>query len=163
MHIHQAIELLEESTEFTSWKKDHKDSYLVHSFKMFDEVNKNIWQIGYFNPGSHLITVFVVGEEIHRNPDAQVFKEQEKLVNPLNIELVKINEEEAMTIANDVLKENYRAQIFKSFLILQNLEEHGQVWNVTFVTQQFKTINVKIDANAGTVVVHKEISLISKE
>ena len=56
--------------------------------------------------------------------------------------------------------ENYKgSSMFKAFMILQNIDA-GQVWNITFVTQQFKTINIKIDANTGSCVSHKMISLI---
>ncbi len=161
--IKDIISELEKSTEFTSWKKGGHKAYLVHAFKMHDKANQDIWQIGYFNPETNLITVFEVGSSINRQKDAEVFKEQEKLVHPLILSDAEIDETEAMKKANETLGENYKGVgVFKSFMILQNLDEVGQVWNVTFVTMQFKTVNVKIDAKTGDVVTHKAVSLVQE-
>jgi hypothetical protein len=165
MDVFEAIKHIEKSKEYSSWKKDYKKAYLAHCFKMNDKANENSWQIGYFNPDTHLISVFVLQDKtITRTPDAEVFKEQEKLVAELNLAEVKINENEAMDKGMEILNEEYTGVgIFKSFMILQSLENVGQVWNITFVTQQFKTVNVKIDANSGVCVSHKEVSLIKQE
>ena len=163
MTVKEIISKLEKSTEFTSWKKGGHKAYLVHAFQMHDKANKDIWQIGYFNPETNLITVFEVGSVITRQKDAEVFKEQEKLVHPLILSDVQTDEIEAMEKANATLGENYKGVgVFKSFMILQNLDEVGQVWNVTFVTTQFKTVNVKIDAKTGDIVIHKAVSLIQE-
>ncbi len=164
MKVLKTIQKLEKSKEYSSWKKIHAKSYLVHVFRMFDDANKGIWQIGYFNPETNLISVFIVGDAITKNPDAEVFKEQEKLVNKLDTTKIKVDEDAAMKAGELVLAENYKGvSVFKSFMILQNLDEIGQVWNITFVTQQFKTVNVKIDAKDGKCISHKLISLISEE
>jgi len=161
MTIFEVIEKLEKSDIFISWKNEK--SYLAHAFRMHDEANKDIWQIGYFNPDKDTITVFVVDNEITQNPDAEVFKEQEKLVHKLDLKAVKVNEDDALSKAEDLVKEKYSAMtIMRSFMILQNLEEIGQVWNITFLTQQFKSINVKIDSSSGKIKSHKEVSLLEK-
>jgi hypothetical protein len=163
MTVIEAIKKLEQSDEYTSWKKEHPDAYLVHAFKMLDKANKDIWQIGYFNKGTNLISVFLVGAAITKNEDAEVFKEQEKLVHALDIKQIKIFEDDAIKRAEDVLGKEYKGTtIFKTFMILQNLENIGQIWNVTFITEQFKTVNVKIDAQKGDCIGHKLVSLISE-
>lgn len=161
MHALDVVEKLESSKEFLTWKKSHKEAYLAHAFMMLDEVNKDIWQIGYFSPKTNLISVFVVDKKILKNEDAEVFKEQKKMVNPLILKNIKIDEEKALANAKKVIDENYTGASFaKSFMILQNIEDVGQVWNLTFLTQQFKTINIKIDATTGECKSHKMISLI---
>ena len=159
--ILEKIKKLEDSKEFSSWKKDHKEAYLVHCFRMLDKQNENIWQIGYFNPKTHLISVFIVNESITKGEDAEVFKEQEKLVNKLKVEDVKVSEDEALSKAKEILNRDYKGStVFKAFMILQNIDEVGQVWNVTFITEQFKTVNVKIDSKDGKCISHKMVSLI---
>lgn len=156
--ISETIKKLEKSKEFTSWKKNYKKAYLAHAFKVIDNPG---WEIGYFNPGTNLITVFVVNGSITRNPDAEVFKEQEKLVNHLDIKKAKINEENALKNARKVLDENYKGTtVFKIFMILQDIDKIGQVWNITFVTEQFKTVNIKIDSSTGSCLSHKIVSLM---
>jgi len=160
MTVWEAIKRLESSKTFTSWKKNNQVSYLVHSFKMYGNGNDE-WQIGYFNPRTDLISVFVVDEKITKNEDAEVFKEQEKLVQPLELKEVQVSETEALEKAKEILEDDYReATVVKSFMILQNLETIGQVWNITFLTRQFKTINIKIDAKTGECKEQKVISLI---
>ena len=159
--ILDVIKKLEKSKEFSSWKKSHEETYLVHCFKMLDKQNENTWQIGYFNPGTHLISVFNVSDVIIKGEDAEVFKEQEKLVNKLEVEDVKVDEDEGLNKGKEVLAENYKGiTIFKAFMILQNIDQVGQVWNITFITEQFKTVNVKIDSLTGKCLGHKMISLI---
>ena len=161
MEYSEALTKLESSKEFSSWKKTHKEAYLVHFFKMLDKANEKIWQIGYFNPKNNLITVFVVNGGITKNPDEEVFKEQKKLVKPLEIKNVKINHEKSMETAQNILNNNYKgSSVFKSFMILQNIDKIGQVWNITFVTNEFKTVNVKINSNNGECISHKIVSLI---
>ena len=164
MTIIDELKKLEKSKIFKDWKSKHAKAYLAHCFKMFDEANKEFWQIGYYNPETNLITVFVVGKDIAKNEDAEVFKEQEKLVQQLNINDVSVFEDLAMQKAEEVLAKEYKgSSIFKKFMILQHLENHGQIWNVTFITNQFKTINVKISASTGKLESHKQVSLIESK
>src|SRR5690349_17204097 len=108
MSVLDVIKKLEQSTEFTSWKKSYEKAYLVHCFRMNDAANINTWQIGYFNPETHLISVFNVNDKIVKSQDAEVFKEQEKLVYPLDLSRVKILEDEAMKKSEEVLHQEYK-------------------------------------------------------
>ncbi len=161
MNVLETIKNLETSKEYKEWKKSYKKTYLAHAFTVLDEKTKG-WEIGYYNPDTNLITVFtVVDEKITRNPDAEVFKEQEKLVSPLDFKKVKIDGEKALENAKKILDENYKGNIvFKTFMILQHIDKLGQVWNITFVTEQFKTINIKLDAASGDCKDHKIVSLM---
>ncbi len=164
MSVIDVVKRLEKSKEFSSWRKIHHEAYLAHAFRMLDKPNESIWQIGYFNPASNLISVFVVDKDITKNEDAEVFKEQEKLVNTLDLKDMKINEDAALKKAEAVLNEKYKGMsVYKTFMILQNIEEFGTVWNITFITQQFKTVNVKIDAKSGECKQDKMVSLIAGE
>ena len=163
MNYTEALNKLEKSKEFTSWKKSHEKAYLVHFFRMLDKANEKIWQIGYYSPKTNLISVFMVNGGLTKNPDEDVFKEQKKLVLPLKLDIVSINDDKAIETAKDILKDNYKGStVFKTFMILQNIEEIGQVWNVTFVTNEFKTVNVKINSSNCECVSHKIVSLIQK-
>ena len=161
MHHTEAVKRLEASTEFENWKKTHKDAYLAHFFRMLDKANENLWQIGYYSPKTNLISVFLVNGKITKSEDSDVFKEQKKLVKPLNLKDANVDGIKALESANKILKENYKGStIFKSFMILQNIDSIGQVWNITFVTNEFKTVNVKINSKSGECVSHKIVSLI---
>jgi len=49
----------------------------------------------------------------------------------------------------------------KIIAILQNLENLGNVWNLTFVIAAFNTLNMKINAENGKIVEHKLSSILS--
>ena len=83
-----------------------------------------------------------------------------KKIKSLNIEKVKIDYENALKTASELQKEKYKTEIpFKQITILQNIDE-GQVWNFTFITQAFKTLNIKIDAKTGEIVKDELINLM---
>ena len=44
--------------------------------------------------------------------------------------------------------------------ILQNLGEFGNIWNITYVTHSFKTLNIKINAENGKILHHSLDSLM---
>ena len=60
MDIISKLKSLEKNPEFKDWQKQHKNHYLVHAFKLLDEPNKSIWQIGYYDKESDTITTFVM-------------------------------------------------------------------------------------------------------
>ena len=154
------IEKLESSEVFKNWRSENEDGHLAHVFILFDELNKDDWQIGYYSPKHHKITTFVVGENITQNPAEEVFKDEESVVQELNVEKCKLDVESALKKAEDLQKEKYKTQIpAKKIVILQHLDV-GQVWNITYITQSMQTLNIKIDSETGEIKSDKLISLI---
>jgi len=157
----ESVKKLEDSKEFKDFKKQNKEAYLAHVFYMLDEANQDIVQIGYYNKSKDRITTFIVeGDNITKNPEAEVFKEQEIMMKPIDLSKVKINVNEAVDIAEKLQKDKYKQEIpVKKIAILQHLPL-GQVWNITFVTQTFKTLNIKIDSGTKKIVSEKLLSII---
>jgi len=157
----EAIKTLENSKEFKEFRKQNKTAFLTHVFYMLDEANKNAVQIGYYNKAKDKITTFIVeGNSIIKNPEAEVFKEQETIMKPLDLSKVKIDVDEAVEIADNLQKAKYKEEIpIKKIAILQHLPV-GQVWNITFVAQTFKTLNIKIDSETRKVVSEKLLSIV---
>jgi uncharacterized membrane protein YkoI len=78
----------------------------------------------------------------------------------LSVEDVKIELDEAMKNARKFQEKEYpKEKSMKEIVILQKLDS-GQVYNVTFVTQAFNTLNIKLDSKTGKVVKHKLMSLM---
>lgn len=158
--LKEKIKQLENSEIFKRWRNSNKNCHLAHVFILFDELNKNDWQIGYYNPDDHMITTFIVGKEISQNPPEEVFKEEEHIVKELLLSKVKIDAEKALETADKLQKEKYKTQIpFKKIAILQHLDL-GQVWNITYVTQSMQTLNIKIDSETGKVKQDHLVSLV---
>lgn len=155
MEIKEVIDKLCQNPEFKEWKKHDKECYLVHAFKMLDDLNENIWQIGYYNKKNDKITTFFIeNDDIKIIPEEEVYKKEKKEIKKLDIKKVKISMQDSLKKANELLKNKYKESSMKTVLILQNIDE-GLVWNITFVTNSFKTLNVKIDANNGKILKHE--------
>ena len=50
--------------------------------------------------------------------------------------------------------------VSKTITILQNLEQFGTVWNITFVMHSFRTLNMKINPESGEILHHNLESLM---
>jgi hypothetical protein len=155
MELKDILKKLESSDEFASWKTHHKNAFLAHAFVMLDDANKNTWQIGYFDEEQSLMSTFVVSaQKIDLIPDQEVLKADQRIL-PLNPDDVKIPLGDALAAAQKAKLEHYpREHIAKSFFIIQNIEAHGPVFNITYFTAAFKTINVKILSKNGAVAHH---------
>lgn len=161
MELYDVIEKIEHSNEFKTWKKSHATAFLAHAFVMLDEPNKNMWQIGYFDKAKNTMSTFILNvEEIKTVPDQEIIKAEQKILE-LKPSEVKIPLAEALETAQKTKNQHYpREQTLKTFFIIQNLEAHGTVFNITYFTASFKTINIKISTTNGKVV-HNSIQALA--
>lgn len=151
MKIKELLKTLEQSKEFKDWKKLNKDSYFVHIFIMSEQGN----QIGYYNPKNNKITSFIIEEQIKIMPEEEPFKKEKTKIKPLDIEKVKIDYDKALETANNLQKEKFSEhKPVKTIAILQNIE-NKDLWNITFITQSFNTLNIKVDAATNKIIEHK--------
>jgi hypothetical protein len=156
MEFKEIIQKAENTDEFKEFKKHHEEAYLVHIFKM-SGVNP---QVGYFSKKTKKITTFELGDSININEEAP-FQEQEHDIKELNIEKIKLDYDDALTKANEVKKESYEHELVnKEIIVIQHLQEECQVYNITFITQAFKTLNIKINAETGEVISHNLANLV---
>lgn len=159
MEYNELYDKLIKSSEFREWKKKNPRAYLVHFLKI-EEENKGEWQIGYFDKDKDRITTFLAGEQIGIVPEQEAFKEA-KAIKKLLINKVKISSESALGIAQGLQKKSYPGELpIKKIFVLQNISR-GQVWNITYITKGFSTINIKIDAETGKILKHEAASLVS--
>ncbi len=146
MRFIEALKELEESKIFKDWKKENRESFLAHGFIMGENSD---WQIGFFNPGTEKILTFVISDNISMNPESEIMK---KKVDEIDISKIKVNMDEAFNITDDLQKEKYKQHpALKKFAILQNTDKN-QIWNITYVTRTFKTINIQVDTESGKVI-----------
>jgi len=158
MKFKEKLSELEKSVEFKNWKKEHSSSYLTYGFMMISPDVKKEWQIGYYNPDLDKITTFAVSDKITRNPDSEIFKDKKK-VQELEKDKVKISLDSALEKADKVQREKYAVHTpLKKIAILQKLNI-GQVWNITYITKTFKTLNIKVSSEDGEVLKYDLIEL----
>ena len=166
MKLTKALETLEKSNTFLDWKKKSDEAYLAHLFGVIESKDTEVksWQIGYYNPTKDALTVFAVDEADitieHNETDA--FKEENKKIHPITITEHTHDVKEILNICDTLQQEKYPTyEPIKQFLILQKLDENEpQIWNVTYLSKAFNTLNIKIDAETGKVEEHKTLSLI---
>ena len=155
----KSIKNLENSKEFKDYKNKNKNSYLTSAFLMTDIDN---WQIDYYNPTTRKLTSFLIRDKIKVKPESQALQEDNKTINELVINKIKIDYNKAIKIVDKFNKDKYPKEIpNKKIIVLQNLENYNHVWNITYITNSFKTLNVKINAVNGEIVSESLSSLIN--
>lgn len=153
MEFLQALEKLESSVEFNEWKKGNKDYYLVHGFTMLGSYKEDPmnWQIGYYNEKEDKVVPIEVAGDINVGEPQLAFKKKES-INKLEIKNLKITAKQALDDSEKARLEKYaKEKVMKIFLVLQNLDGVGIVWNVTMATQSLNTLNIKVDAETGEI------------
>jgi hypothetical protein len=154
----EAIQKLESNSKYSEWKKENPKSYLTYCFFMASPDIKEEWQLGCYNPDRDTITAFSVGDEIIINPESEIFKDDTNVLE-LAPEKVKIGLDEARAIVKKIQQEKYSAhKSVREMIILQSLKI-GQVWNITIITNTYRTLNVKIDSATGAVLKDELIEL----
>ena len=155
----EALGILEKSKEFKDWKKKNPDTYLSNGFIVVENADDN-WRIGYYHEKSNKITSFNIGKKIIVEPEEEVFKKEKTKVEALDLEKIKLDLAEAVALANNLQKEEFSTEIpTKIIAIIQNLKI-GQIWNITFITQSFNSLNFKIKSENGKIVEKKLTSLL---
>jgi hypothetical protein len=157
MEIKELISKLESSSEFKSWEEQNKGFYVVHIFYMTGHPP----QIGYYNEEVDKIITFDVGEKIVVNPTSEVFKENKKKVEILDIGKIKLDTPEVIEKVKAFKTENYPNEIIdKEMTLLQEIDGNF-VYNTTYFTKAFNTLNVKVNADSGEIMSHDLSSLVS--
>jgi len=163
MELQPALKTLEEDSDFKKWRNKNKNTYFSYAFKILQEMGSDEWQIGFYDEKKDKITTFVIiGGNIKIRPEEDVFKKEEMEVNKIQIDKLRLTFDNAIAKANEFQKENFpKDKSMKTIAILQNISGFGNVWNITFITEAFNTLNMKIDAENGKVLEHNLSSILS--
>ncbi len=161
MDLKPALEKLEKDPDFKKWKHKSKNTYFSYAFKIPQEMGLNDWQLGFYDNKKDKITTFVMtGDNISIRAEEDIFKEEETKVNEVRIDKIKIALDKAIEKTNEFQEKNFpHDKSIKTIAILQNIPELGNVWNITYVTEKFNTLNMKVDASSGKVVEHNIASV----
>ena len=163
MTILKLLKAVTDCSQYKDWLKAHEHCYLTHIFFMMDGDDIHSFDIGYFHKETNKMTSFAVDaqlKEVSLAGESEVFKEPDTSIKPLDVSKVSVEGEDALLKASVVQSEKYpKEKPFKKVVILQHLDE-GQVWNITYITESFKTLNIKIDASSGEVLDDKIVKLI---
>lgn len=163
MDIKPALSKLEESPEFKKWRHKNKNTYFSYAFKISQEMDMDDWQLGFYNKKKDKITTFVMdGNSIKIRPEEEIFKKEGMEVNEIQLHKVKLTFDNAVGKADEFQQKNFpKDRSVKTIIILQNMAKLGNIWNITYVTEAFNTLNMKIDASSGKVLEHSLSSVFS--
>ena len=163
MDLKPALQKLEQSQYFRKWKQKNKNTYFSYAFKIPQEMHDDDWQLGFYNGKNEKITTFVIAKDsIGLRPEEDVFKKENTSVKKIELDRVKLTFDNAMSKAMEFQEKNYpKDKSVKTIAILLNMAGIGNVWNITYVTEAFNTLNIKIDASSGKVLEHNLASIFS--
>lgn len=159
----KALKLLDSDKEFQDWKKENKEAYFSYAFNMVRNENQlEDWQLGYYDKKKDKITTFIIKkDDIEIKPEEDVFKKEETEVRAINLDYAKLNIDDVLKKAKEFQKSRYTNELpMRVILILQNLPGLGNIWNITYVTHTFKTLNMKVSSSSGKVLEHNLTSLV---
>ena len=163
MDLKPALKNLEESKEFKMWRKKNKKTYISYAFKIPQEMGSNDWQFGFYNSKKDKITTFVItGDSIKIRPEEEIFKKEDMKVKKIQLDKVNLTFDNAIGKADEFQQKKFsKDKSIKTIVILQNSQEFGDIWNITYITEAFNTLNMKIDASNGKMLEHNLSSILS--
>ena len=162
MELKQALRKLEQSKDFRDWHKKNKNTFLSYAFSIPQEMPDE-WQLGFYSSEKDKITTFVInGSSISIRPEEEIFKKEETKINKIELEKVKLTFSDAIIKSDEFQSKSYpKDKSVKTIAILQNMASYGNIWNITYVTESFNTLNMKIDASNGKILEHNISSVFS--
>jgi len=161
MDLKLALEKLKQSKQFKDLNKN-KDIYFSYALIMLENNKSGPWQLGFYHKSTDKMITFISDkDEIKMEKEEEIFKKPGMEVNKVNIEKAKIPYTEILKKAEEFQKNIYPKELVNKIIaILQNLNEYGNIWNITYITHSFKTLNMKINAENGKIISHNLESLM---
>ena len=159
MRFKEILSKVQSSDEFKKWYAEHDSAFFAHIFFTDEQTEEQTdvitYDVGYYVPTEDKIASFEVGDGVCLKDYSEVFKKPGTTLKKIEIEKIKISAEEALDKAKEEQEKKHSAcQPFKRIVILQHLDV-GQVWNITYITRTFKTLNIKVSAETGKIVEDK--------
>jgi len=159
MELNLALEKLKKSKQFKDWNNKNPETFFSYAMKTSDN---DTWQLGFYNKKTDKMTTFIINQEIEMQQEEEIFKKPDMEVNPINLNKIKISYKKILKIAEEFQKKKYSKELAsKTIAILQNLEQYGTIWNMTFVMHSFSTLNMKINPENAKILTHNLESLIN--
>lgn len=163
MDVLKIIDKLKKSKKFDHWKKNKKNIFFSYAFKILNDDNFLGWQIGYYNKDNDKMTTFsIIDDNIDIEKEEEIFKKPDMSVIKIDMEKIKIPFEKILEKVKEFKKKKYPNEIEeKIIVVLQNLEKFGNIWNLTYLTKAFNTLNVKVNPENGEILHHKLSSIFA--
>jgi hypothetical protein len=166
MLVKDILDGLRATDTFKEWHSKNPEAKPVHVFLMLEPGRDVKYDVGFFDFNKELMTSFVAGDkfkDVEITESKEIFTKDAQKIMPLDEAKVKVGFKDAFDTSHALQKEKYKQhEPMKEVVILQNLDI-GQVWNITYITKTFQTLNIKIDAETGKVVEDKLHQIFSMD
>lgn len=131
---------LEKTAIFSKWKQEHDNAFLSSCFI----VDSQGWQIAFYSPVTKKASTFLKDQLVQS--DSPIFRLKTEKMEKLDLNDVKLELEDAFSIADKELEEKHPGyKTNKKIIVLQKLDG-VVVWNLTYLTTSFYIFNIKINA-----------------
>jgi len=163
MGLKSLLKKLKKSNYFIEWSKSNPDNFFSYAFKTIENDKESPWQFGFYHKSTDKMTTFILeNNSVEIQEEEEIFKKPDMKVMPIDIKKIKMPFEKILKKAEELQKNEYPKELIsKTIAILQNLEEYATIWNITYVTQSFKTLNIKVNPENGKIISHDLESLMS--
>lgn len=151
------ISTIEQSKAFLEWDK-HAQAKVAHIFVQYRTAFTD-WQVGYVTDQTTITTFQITGSTVVAQPPATAFQEKPTAILPLDLQLVSVDNIQAVQCAEQHQKEMYAQHPANQMICILQMIDGSPVWNITIVTYTFKTLNIHIDARSKAVKSTKLIEL----
>jgi len=163
MRFKRLISDIEKHPEFKEWSGKH-DTYLANIFYMRTQ-ESIVLQAGYYNKKTDkMASISIVDGKLEIVEEKEVFKRPETEVRKLVMEDVCINLDAMQELIKKFINDSYpKVKLSKEIIILQETEVESKphiIWNVTYISADFKVLNIKMDAKDGKILSHKLRSIM---
>lgn len=138
------------------------DSYLCSAFIMadFKDLNSQNWQLDFYDTKKDKITSYITEPEVKIvNDETEAFKEEETKIEELKINNNLLEFKKILEISKNELNQ-LKETPNKTIVVLQTFNKKT-TWNLSFVTNSFNLINLKIDAISGEILDNKKVELLN--
>lgn len=145
-----ALREVKDSKPYSGFCNAHPDFYLAHGFLQLDG-NRSVtkkWQIGYYSTKEDKLAVFNT-EPVLLQPLEDAFKDGGIISELTDCNSFKTTTEILTIVEDELAQEAYTKDIPTSFIVIVQVIDNIQVYNITAVTTSFSMITFRIDANTG--------------
>lgn len=142
--IEKEHERLLGSKEFKGFHQGHPDAYLAHAFIMSDNDQWSEWQFGYYLKDKDEVVSFIMEDRISATSPQEIFKKDKRSLGMLELEKVNHSLDEATEKGKALVKEKYPGEVLSKIIVIIQVVEQGQVFNLTFISMSFNIINVRL-------------------
>ena len=154
--LKKQLDILTKSKEFDS-KGYFCSAFIMSEFKDLKEQN---WQLDFYDEKKDRITSYVVLPSIKKiNDEAEVYQESKIKLNKLELTSKLIEFNKILEISSEELTKTSETPN-KTIVVLQN-DGKNMIWNMSFVTNSFNLINLRIEAITGKILDNKKVELLN--